>query len=161
MRSSRFAAILFLCLSAATTQADQAAPEPAGYRMSDFRGTVPATLDGQPALSVAEAHALWEKKAAAFVDVLPQAPKPAGLAPGTLWRDKPRFDIPGSIWLPDTGYGALAPVTLVLIAIGGVLYSAGVVFHVWESLRFQNAIWHGFVLAAAACHSGGVMTSVV
>jgi PQQ-dependent catabolism-associated CXXCW motif protein len=26
-----------------------------------------------------------------------------------LWRDKPRFDIPGSIWLPDTGYGALAP----------------------------------------------------
>ncbi|MBS0535301.1 MAG: hemolysin III family protein [Proteobacteria bacterium] len=56
---------------------------------------------------------------------------------------------------------ALAPVTLVLIAIGGVLYSAGVVFHVWESLRFQNAIWHGFVLAAAACHYGAVMTSVV
>lgn len=56
---------------------------------------------------------------------------------------------------------ALAPVTLILIAIGGVLYSAGVVFHVWESLRFQNAIWHGFVLAAAACHYGAVMTSVV
>ena len=56
---------------------------------------------------------------------------------------------------------ALAPVTLVLIAIGGVLYSAGVVFHVWESLRFQNAIWHGFVLSAAACHYGAVMTSVV
>ncbi len=56
---------------------------------------------------------------------------------------------------------ALAPVTLILIAAGGVLYSAGVVFHVWESLRFQNAIWHGFVLAAAACHYGAVMTSVV
>jgi PQQ-dependent catabolism-associated CXXCW motif protein len=26
-------------------------------------------------------------------------------------RDKPRLNIPGSIWLPDTGYGALAPVT--------------------------------------------------
>ncbi|MCW5691446.1 MAG: hemolysin III family protein [Pseudolabrys sp.] len=56
---------------------------------------------------------------------------------------------------------ALAPVTLVLIAIGGVLYSVGVVFHVWENLRFQNAIWHGFVLLAAACHYGAVMTSVV
>ena len=29
----------------------------------------------------------------------------------TVWRDKPRFNIPGSIWLPDTGYGRLAPST--------------------------------------------------
>jgi PQQ-dependent catabolism-associated CXXCW motif protein len=27
-----------------------------------------------------------------------------------VWRDKPRQNIPGSIWLPDTGYGELAPV---------------------------------------------------
>lgn len=56
---------------------------------------------------------------------------------------------------------ALAPLTLALIVAGGVLYSAGVIFHVWESLRFQNAIWHGFVLLAAACHYGAVLTSVV
>ncbi|MFA6265359.1 MAG: hemolysin III family protein [Pseudolabrys sp.] len=55
---------------------------------------------------------------------------------------------------------ALAPVTLVLIAAGGVLYSVGVIFHVWESLRFQNAIWHGFVLTAALCHYVAVLTSV-
>jgi PQQ-dependent catabolism-associated CXXCW motif protein len=42
---------------------------------------------------------------------LPHAPRPANLPPGTIWRDKPRLDIPGSIWLPDTGYGALAPAT--------------------------------------------------
>ena len=30
--------------------------------------------------------------------------------PSTIWRPKPRDDMPGSIWLPDTGYGALAPV---------------------------------------------------
>lgn len=41
--------------------------------------------------------------------------------------------------------------TLALIAAGGLLYTAGVVFHVWESLKFSNAIWHGFVLAASAC----------
>lgn len=56
---------------------------------------------------------------------------------------------------------ALAPVTLALIAAGGILYSVGVIFHVWRSLRFQNAIWHGFVLSAAACHYGAVLTSVV
>ncbi len=115
MRSSHFAVTLAFCLAtAAAARADSLVPipEPSGYRMSDYRAAVPATLDGKPALSVAEAHALWDKKAAAFVDVLPQPPKPAGLAPGTLWRDKPRFDIPGSIWLPDTGYGALAPMTL-------------------------------------------------
>jgi PQQ-dependent catabolism-associated CXXCW motif protein len=37
-------------------------------------------------------------------------PRPAGLPASTIWREKPREDIPGSIWLPDTGYGALAPV---------------------------------------------------
>jgi hemolysin III len=55
---------------------------------------------------------------------------------------------------------ALAPVTLALIAIGGALYSAGVVFHVWQALRFQNAIWHGFVLTAALCHYAAVLTSL-
>jgi hemolysin III len=42
--------------------------------------------------------------------------------------------------------------SLVLLGIGGVLYSGGLVFYGWGSLRFQNAIWHCFVLAAAACH---------
>jgi len=46
----------------------------------------------------------------------------------------------------------LSPVTLRLLTVGGVLYSAGVVFHLWERLRFHNALWHAFVLAAAACH---------
>jgi PQQ-dependent catabolism-associated CXXCW motif protein len=33
------------------------------------------------------------------------------LPPGTIWREKPRRNIPGGVWLPDTGYGALAPAT--------------------------------------------------
>lgn len=43
-----------------------------------------------------------------------------------------------------------------LLAIGGIVYSAGVVFHLWNRLRFHNAIWHGFVLAAAALHYSAV-----
>jgi hemolysin III len=45
-----------------------------------------------------------------------------------------------------------------LIVIGGIIYSLGVIFHVWEKLRFQNAIWHGFVVAAAAVHYSAVLT---
>src|SRR5262245_60229731 len=50
---------------------------------------------------------------------------------------------------------------LALIAAGGALYSIGVVFHVWERLPFQNAIWHTFVLAAAALHYAAVVNGVV
>jgi hemolysin III len=53
----------------------------------------------------------------------------------------------------------IAPLTLYLIVIGGVIYSLGVIFHIWEKLRFQNAIWHGFVVTASAVHYVAVMTS--
>ena len=45
---------------------------------------------------------------------------------------------------------ALTQATMVLVAIGGLLYTVGVVFHLWERLPFQNAIWHLFVLVATA-----------
>lgn len=47
-----------------------------------------------------------------------------------------------------------------LLLIGGVLYTLGVLFHVWRSLRFQNAIWHALVLAAAACHYAAVFAAL-
>jgi len=47
--------------------------------------------------------------------------------------------------------------SMLLIVIGGIVYSLGVIFHVWEKLRFQNAIWHGFVVTAAAVHYSAVL----
>lgn len=55
---------------------------------------------------------------------------------------------------------ALSATTLVLILIGGIIYSIGIVFHVCERLRFQNAIWHGFVVAGSAVHYSAVLTCV-
>jgi len=55
---------------------------------------------------------------------------------------------------------ALGPPTLILLATGGVIYSAGVVFHLWQRLPYQNAIWHGFVLTAAGVHYAAVLTVV-
>ncbi|WP_193370010.1 PAQR family membrane homeostasis protein TrhA [Pelagibius marinus] len=56
--------------------------------------------------------------------------------------------------------GAISVPGLVLLIVGGVLYSLGVVFHLWHRLPYQNAIWHAFVLAAAACHFSAVLSEV-
>ncbi len=55
---------------------------------------------------------------------------------------------------------ALPDRALTLLIIGGVLYTTGVVFHLWHSLRYHNAIWHGFVLAGSACHFAAVVDAV-
>jgi hemolysin III len=60
----------------------------------------------------------------------------------------------------DSFTSVLPSTTLWLLAAGGVLYSAGTIFHLWEGLRFQNAIWHGFVLVAAGCHYAAILISV-
>jgi hemolysin III len=61
----------------------------------------------------------------------------------------------------DSVLPGLPSSALVLLALGGLLYSGGVIFHVWSRLRFQNAIWHAFVLAAAACHWGAIVDCLV
>jgi hemolysin III len=58
-------------------------------------------------------------------------------------------------------FGALPMPALFLLATGGALYSLGVVFHHWQRLPYQNAIWHGLVLAAAGCHYGAILGGVV
>ncbi|MBB4285329.1 PAQR family membrane homeostasis protein TrhA [Roseospira goensis] len=55
---------------------------------------------------------------------------------------------------------ALPPAALGLLLAGGILYSAGVLFYVAKRLRFNRAIWHTFVLAAAVCHYVAVSESV-
>jgi hemolysin III len=60
----------------------------------------------------------------------------------------------------DAAVSALPTSTLWLIAAGGALYSTGLIFHLWQSLRFQNAIWHAFVVLAAVCHYIAVVNSV-
>jgi PQQ-dependent catabolism-associated CXXCW motif protein len=107
----RLAAMLAAVLLAASHVRAQDPPaEPEGYRTEDYRAAVPATLAGARVLTTAEAAEIWRNKSGAFVDVLPRAPKP-NLPAGTVWRERPHRDIPGSIWLPDTGYGKLAAST--------------------------------------------------
>ncbi len=48
--------------------------------------------------------------------------------------------------------------TLGLLVAGGVLYTTGVIFHLWYALPYHKAIWHGFVLVAAGLHYGAVLS---
>ena len=110
MRRRLVSAGLSLVFAWSPVHAEEASPpEPQSYRMQDYRAPTPATLSGARGLTTAQAAELWRSGSAVFIDVVAQAPRPANLPEGTLWRDRPRSDIPGSIWLPDTGYGALNP----------------------------------------------------
>jgi PQQ-dependent catabolism-associated CXXCW motif protein len=111
MSAWRRRATLATVLSIAVAHAQNGVAEPEGYRTDNYRSLVPATLTGARVLSTEQAEAIWRNKSGAFVDVLPRPPKPKSLPEGTVWRDTPRQDIPGSLWLPDTGYGVLAPAT--------------------------------------------------
>ncbi len=105
---TRLAAVLALALLPAPGAAQVA--EPDGYRMDSYRAPVPETLAGATVISPGQAHDLWQA-GAVFVDVLPRAPRPDSLPEGTIWNEKPRLSVPGAVWLPNVGYGAIADVT--------------------------------------------------
>ncbi|EAR51489.1 putative hemolysin III [Oceanicola granulosus HTCC2516] len=54
----------------------------------------------------------------------------------------------------------MPPGGMALILAGGLLYTVGTIFYSRKSLRFQNAIWHGFVLAASACFFAAITWGV-
>lgn len=41
---------------------------------------------------------------------------------------------------------------LILLALGGIIYTLGVIFYVCKRIPYNHAIWHGFVLGGSACH---------
>jgi PQQ-dependent catabolism-associated CXXCW motif protein len=140
--------------------AQENASEPEGFRTDDYRATVPATLVGARVLATGEAEAIWRAGTGVFIDVLPHPPKPQGLPAGTIWREKPHLNIPGSVWLPDTGYGTLAATTEEYLrqglarASGGdktrllVLYCQANCWMSWNAAKralsfgYSNVVWY-------------------
>lgn len=82
-------------------------PEPARYRMDEYRAPTPTTLAGATVLDTAGVQHLIGEPGVVLIDVLPQQKKPDNLPANTLWIPKARHNIPGSAWLPDVGRGAL------------------------------------------------------
>jgi hemolysin III len=50
---------------------------------------------------------------------------------------------------------------LELLILGGLAYTAGVVFYVWEKLPYSHAIWHLFVMAGSAFHFFSILFYVI
>ncbi len=48
-----------------------------------------------------------------------------------------------------------------LIALGGLAYTLGVVFYAWERFPYNHAVWHVFVLAGSVFHFFAVLLYVI
>jgi hemolysin III len=57
-------------------------------------------------------------------------------------------------------FDSLPVPVLVMICIGGGLYSIGVFFYLWDKYLYTHAVWHAFVLAAAICHYVAVLLAM-
>ncbi len=55
----------------------------------------------------------------------------------------------------------LEPGGLALMLAGGLTYSGGVVFYLWQRLRYHHAIWHLFVLGGSVLHFFAILFYVV
>ena len=139
------ALVILALLGGSSWAAAGAVPEPDGYRMDEYRAPVPATLRGARVVDAEAAHHLWTSGSAAFIDVLPRAPRPENLPEGTIWYDTPRQSIPGALWLPNVGYGAIAEETAEYFkrglntATGGDKDHAVVIFCLAECWMSWNA----------------------
>ena len=81
--------------------------EPSGYRMSEFRTPVPCTLAGASVVSAGELRLRIERESPLLIDVLPSPRRPEGLSEDAPWLPPARRNIPGTVWLPNTGFGEL------------------------------------------------------
>ena len=50
---------------------------------------------------------------------------------------------------------------LILLVLGGLVYTLGVIFYAWKKMPYNHAIWHGFVLAGSALHFFAVLFYVI
>ena len=50
---------------------------------------------------------------------------------------------------------------IVLLIVGGVVYTAGVIFYVLKKYRYMHSVWHLFVLGGSICHYFSILLYVI
>jgi PQQ-dependent catabolism-associated CXXCW motif protein len=91
--------------------ADADVPQPDGYRMEYYDDAVPDALDGATRVTAIDVQELQATRSALVVDVIPDHRRPDFLPENQIWVPVPHKGIPGALWLPDVGFGALSDVT--------------------------------------------------
>ena len=101
-------AVMLAMLGLASGAADaQCVSEPDSYRDVEFRAAVPCTIRGGEVLSTLSLQRLLAERSARLIDVLPAPRRPEGLPADVIWSVPRRRSLPGSVWLPNTGFGVL------------------------------------------------------
>jgi hemolysin III len=59
------------------------------------------------------------------------------------------------VW--DDLVAAIHPTSLILLIIGGLLYTVGAIFYIWKLFKHHHAVWHMFVLGGTVCHFFAVL----
>ncbi|MDO9584690.1 MAG: hemolysin III family protein [Desulfomicrobium sp.] len=54
-------------------------------------------------------------------------------------------------------YATLSGASLLFLALGGLAYTLGVIFYVWDRLPYNHAIWHLFVITGSTLHFFSVL----
>ncbi|HKE43218.1 MAG TPA: rhodanese-like domain-containing protein [Steroidobacteraceae bacterium] len=85
------------------------ADEPADFWTGPINGPVPATVSGGAVIHAQELSELLKQGGVVLVDVSNLPHRPENLAPGAPWLPVPHRVIPGSVWVPGAGIGAIAP----------------------------------------------------
>ena len=49
---------------------------------------------------------------------------------------------------------------LILLGLGGLFYTVGVIFYVWRKLPYNHTVWHLFVMCGSACHYFSILYCV-
>ena len=96
-----------MLLAAGPCWADPAVPVPDGYRQDDYRAAVPDTVPGAAVLHLPAMREVVARGEAVLIDVLPAPRRPEAMRPGQPWLPLPHQTLPGALWWPEVGRGAL------------------------------------------------------
>ncbi len=111
MTRRRLVSLACFALFVRSVGAARAVEMPEGYRTDNYHAPTPDAVPGGVVVHTAAVRALADEGRAILIDVLPAPRRPDGIKPGAPWMPLPRMDLPGSVWLPDVGRGALDAVT--------------------------------------------------
>ena len=83
---------------------------------------------------------------------------------GTLSGDQNPTNTCGMGWLciliGRDMYATLSGASLIFLALGGLAYTLGVIFYVWDRLPYNHAIWHLFVITGSTMHFFSVLNTL-
>jgi len=104
----RLAAVLLAAgLGLTPAHADPNVPVPETYRLDDYRAPVPDTVPGADVLHIPAMQERVAQRDAVLIDVLPAPRRPPGMRAGAPWLPARHPSLPGSLWWPEVGRGAV------------------------------------------------------